>query len=86
MKDANFQAAMGKDVDNLTNAQTQQLMKEVKPGGPMNYYLGSPAKEEFYAEAFATATGKGSDKFAERRIKELFPNVIQYMKDSTRSK
>jgi len=83
MRDAKFQAAMGQDVDNLTHAQTQKLIKEVQPGGPMNYYLGSPNKEEFYAEAFATATGRGSDKKADARLRELFPNTLNYLRDST---
>ncbi|MBP9089795.1 hypothetical protein KBI23_02125 [bacterium] len=86
MQDKRFQAAMVSDVNNISPAQMQQLMKEVQPGGPMNYYLGSPAKEEFFAEAFATATGQGSDKYANRRMQELFPNVMKYMRDSTRSK
>jgi hypothetical protein len=86
MQDKKFQAAMVNDVNNISPAQMQQLMKEVQPGGPMNYYLGSPAKEEFFAEAFATATGQGSDKYAARRMQELFPNVMKYMRDSTRSK
>ncbi|MDP3508126.1 MAG: hypothetical protein Q8T09_09065 [Candidatus Melainabacteria bacterium] len=86
VQDKKFQAAMVNDVNNISPAQMQQLMKEVQPGGPMNYYLGSPAKEEFFAEAFATATGQGSDKYANRRMQELFPNVMKYMRDSTRSK
>jgi hypothetical protein len=86
VQDKNFQAAFVSDVNNISPAQMQQLMKEVQPGGPMNYYLGSPAKEEFFAEAFATATGQGSDKYAARRMQELFPNVMKYMRDSTRSK
>jgi len=84
MQDKKFQAAMVNDVNNISPAQMQQLMKEVQPGGPMNYYLGSPAKEEFFAEAFATATGQGSDKYAARRMQELFPNVMKYMRDSTK--
>ena len=84
MQDKNFQGAFIKDINNLSQGQMQQLSKEAQPGGPMNYYLGSPAKEEFYAEAFATATGKGSDKYADRRMQELFPNVMKYMKDSTK--
>lgn len=86
VQDKKFQAAMVNDVNNISPAQMQQLMKEVQPGGPMNYYLGSPAKEEFFAEAFATATGQGSDKYANRRMHELFPNVMKYMRDSTKSK
>ena len=86
VQDKNFQAALVNDVNNLSPAQMQQLSKEVQPGGPMNYYLGSPAKEEFFAEAFATATGQGSDKYADRRMQELFPSVMKYMRDSTRSK
>lgn len=86
MQDKKFQAAMVNDVNNISPAQMQQLMKEVQPGGAMNYYLGSPAKEEFFAEAFATATGQGSDKYADRRMQELFPNVMKYMRDSTKSK
>ncbi len=84
VRDQKFQAAMGKDVDNLTPAQTKQLMQEVKPGGPMAYYLGQPSKEEFYAEAFAVATGRGSDKKAAARLKELFPNTLNYLRDSTK--
>lgn len=86
VQDKNFQGALIKDINNISPAQMQQLMKEVQPGGPMNYYLGSPAKEEFYAEAFATATGQGSDKYADKRMQELFPTVMKYMRDSTRSK
>ena len=84
VQDKNFQAALVNDVNNISPAQMQQLSKEVQPGGPMNYYLGSPAKEEFFAEAFATATGQGSDKYADRRMHELFPNVMKYMRDSTK--
>jgi len=84
VQDKNFQAAFVSDINNISPAQMQQLMKEVQPGGPMNYYLGSPAKEEFFAEAFATATGQGSDKYAARRMQELFPNVMKYMRDSTK--
>ena len=86
VQDKKFQAALINDINNISPTQMQQLMKEVQPGGPMNYYLGSPAKEEFYVEALATATGQGSDKYADRRMHELFPNVIKYMRDSTKSK
>jgi hypothetical protein len=79
VQDKNFQAALVNDVNNISPAQMQQLSKEVQPGGPMNYYLGTPAKEEFFAEAFATATGQGSDKYADKRMQELFPNVMKYM-------
>jgi hypothetical protein len=84
MQDKNFQAAMIKDVDNLTPAQLNQLKKEVQPGGPMAYYLSTPSKEEFFAEAFATASGRPSDKIAGDRLNRMFPNVLKYMKDSTR--
>ncbi len=84
MQDKNFQGAMINDINNLSQSQMQQLSKEAQPGGPMNYYLGSPAKEEFFAEAFATATGKGSDKYADKRMQELFPNVMKYMRESTK--
>lgn len=84
MQDKNFQQAMEKDVNNLTQAQLTQLQREVQPGGPMRYYLGSPNKEEFFAEAFATASGKPSDRIAGDRMNRMFPNVIKYMKDSTK--
>ncbi|MFA6213028.1 MAG: hypothetical protein WCT03_02835 [Candidatus Obscuribacterales bacterium] len=86
VQDKNFQTAFVNDINSISPAKMQQLVKEAQPGGPLNYYLGSPAKEEFFAEAFATATGQGSDKYADRRMQELFPNVMKYMRESTKSK
>ena len=83
MTDPNFQAAMRRDVASLTPDQTKTLIQEVQPGGPMNYYLGSANKEEFYAESFAVATGRGSDKFADTQLRLIFPNVLKYLHDST---
>ncbi|HEY9869047.1 MAG TPA: hypothetical protein V6D08_07765 [Candidatus Obscuribacterales bacterium] len=80
--DSGFKTTYLDEVRQMPAAKLDQLLQDIgtkSEPGPLLRYFSGPAKDEFYAELFAMATGGASDLVAAQRFRYYFPQTVQYM-------